>query len=290
MSAALTAEGTILGTFQYMAPEQLEGKDADARTDIFAFGALVYEMATGKKAFEGKSQASLIHAIMGVDPPPISTMLHASEREPSARSAGGGAPAPEKMWGPASIQMLDRVVKKCLAKEPDERWQSAKDLHDELKWVAEAGSQSATALGAAQGRSTAAAPFDAAQGRPAARHTVRERVAWVLMAIATAAAIALGVPYLRSAPSDVHPIRFSMSPPQNVTLGRGTGQIGAVVSPDGRRVAFIANRVGTAFLWVRSLDALEAQLLPSTENASLPFWSPDSRTLGFFTGGEAQDH
>ena len=115
----LTAHGAILGTFQYMAPEQLEGKDADARTDIFAFGALVYEMVTGKKAFEGKSQASLISAIMSSDPPPVSTVL------------------------PLAPPALDRVIQTCLAKDPDDRWQTARDLLRELKWVADAGPHAA---------------------------------------------------------------------------------------------------------------------------------------------------
>ncbi len=113
----LTQEGTVLGTFQYMAPEQLEGKEADARTDIFAFGAVLYEMATGKKAFTGKSQASLISAIMSTEPPPISTI--------------------QPMIPPA----LDRVVKTCLAKDPDDRWQTAHDVMLQLKWIAEGGSQ-----------------------------------------------------------------------------------------------------------------------------------------------------
>src|SRR6266852_5215939 len=113
----LTAEGSIVGTMQYMAPEQLEAKEVDARTDIFAFGVVVYEMAAGKKAFGGKSQASVIGAILKDDPPPISSF--------------------QSMTPPA----LDRVVKRCLAKEPDERCQSAKDLTDELKWIAEGGSQ-----------------------------------------------------------------------------------------------------------------------------------------------------
>src|SRR6202790_2685156 len=113
----LTAQGTILGTLQYMAPEQLEGKDVDARTDIFAFGAVVYEMATGKRAFEGKSQASVISAIMSSDPAPMTSL--------------------QPMTPPA----LDRVVKRCLAKEPDDRWQSANDLTNELKWIAEGDSQ-----------------------------------------------------------------------------------------------------------------------------------------------------
>jgi eukaryotic-like serine/threonine-protein kinase len=111
----LTAQGSIVGTLQYMAPEQLEGKEVDARTDIFAFGVVVYEMATGKKVFEGKSQASLIAKILETDPPPMSS------RQP--------------MTPPA----LDRLVKKCLAKEPEKRWQAASDVCDELKWIAERG-------------------------------------------------------------------------------------------------------------------------------------------------------
>src|SRR5262249_12297364 len=109
----LTQEGTILGTFQYMAPEQLEGKEADTRTDVFALGATLYEMATGRKAFSASSQASLITAIMSADPPTISTV--------------------QPMPPPA----LDRVVKKCLAKDPEDRWQSAADLGSELRWISE---------------------------------------------------------------------------------------------------------------------------------------------------------
>ena len=107
-------QGTILGTLQYMAPEQIEGDEADARTDIFAFGAVLYEMLTGQKAFEGKSQASLIGAILHVEPRPVGTV--------------------QPLVSPA----LDRCVRKCLAKDPDRRWQSAGDLHDELQWIAEA--------------------------------------------------------------------------------------------------------------------------------------------------------
>src|SRR6202171_3470778 len=119
---AITAEGTIVGTVQYMAPEQLEGKEVDARTDIFSFGTVVYEMATGKRCFEGKSQASLIAKILETDPPPISSL--------------------QPMTPPA----LDRVVKRCLAKDRDERWQTARDLEVELKWIAEGGSHVALAL------------------------------------------------------------------------------------------------------------------------------------------------
>src|SRR6266849_8222463 len=119
--AKLTVEGTIVGTFQYMAPEQLEGKEADARTDIFALGEVIYEMATGKPAFCGKSRASLIAAILTTEPPPITQSQ------------------------PLTPPALERVVKKCLAKDPDDRWQSASDLASELNWIAEAGSQAGEA-------------------------------------------------------------------------------------------------------------------------------------------------
>src|ERR1700676_471239 len=123
----LTAQGTIVGTLQYMAPEQLEGREVDARTDIFAFGAVVYEMTTGKRAFEGKSQASLIAKILETDPPPISSL--------------------QPMTPPA----LDRVVKRCLVKDPDDRWQTARDMEIELKWIVEGGSQAAMPLAIARG-------------------------------------------------------------------------------------------------------------------------------------------
>jgi serine/threonine protein kinase len=117
VSSDLTGNGTILGTVQYMAPEQVEGKEIDARTDIFAFGSVVYEMVTGRKTFEGQSQASVIAAILAHDPPPMSSL--------------------QRMAPPA----LDRAVKKCLAKDPEERWQSVRDLRDELKWIGEGSSQ-----------------------------------------------------------------------------------------------------------------------------------------------------
>src|SRR5580692_5453803 len=116
LQSAITGEGAILGTLQYMAPEQVESKEVDARTDIFAFGAVVYEMATGKKAFEGKTSASVMAKILEAEPPSMASLQ------------------------PMTPPMLDRVVKRCLAKEPDERWQTASDLANELKWIAEGGS------------------------------------------------------------------------------------------------------------------------------------------------------
>src|SRR6202521_4018882 len=129
MNSAITGEGTILGTLQYMAPEQVEAKEVDARTDIFAFGAVVYEMATGRKAFEGKSSASVMAKIMEAEPPSMSLLQ------------------------PMTPPQLDRIVKTCMAKDPDERWQTAGDLCRELKWIAEGGSQTAVPAAVSAGRS-----------------------------------------------------------------------------------------------------------------------------------------
>jgi Tol biopolymer transport system component/predicted Ser/Thr protein kinase len=254
MKSGITGEGTILGTLQYMAPEQVEAKEVDARTDIFAFGAVVYEMATGKKAFEGKTQASLIAKILEIDPPLISSL--------------------QPMTPPA----LDRVVKKCLAKEPEKRWQAASDVCDELKWIAEGGSQ--TGLPAP---TSASRKSDLGDGR----------LAWIVAAVFFLAASALGYfVYSRPAPQQAHAVRFTLFPPDKWSLA-GTGAVttGAtapvITSPDGQQIAFVAvSAEGKTLLWVHSLDTLAAQSLAGTEGASAPFWSPDSRTLGFFAGGK----
>ena len=200
VSSSLTGRGAILGTLQYMAPEQLEGKPADARTDIFAFGALLYEMLTGRKAFEGTSQASLISAILSSDPPPIALLQ------------------------PLSPPALDRVVKKCLAKDPDERWQSAHDLTSELTWIAESGLQTAVA-----------APGVDAQVRSRAR---TQRYGWIAAAVFLLTTLALaGALYLRRAPVDTRVYRSTFVPPGNA--GHPLFSILAL-SPDGRRLAFVA--------------------------------------------------
>jgi serine/threonine protein kinase/dipeptidyl aminopeptidase/acylaminoacyl peptidase len=243
----LTGEGTILGTFQYMAPEQLEGKEADHRTDLFAFGAVVYEMATGKRAFTGKSQAGLIGAIIKDNPPPISAI--------------------QPMVPPA----LDRVVRKCLAKDPDERWQSAHDLMDELTWIAETESQASKPDAVAVERKN------------------RERVGWLgLTALLLITALILAIAYFQRSPAEVRAVRFLIHPPENssfVSTGLTAGPV--TVSPDGRRLAFVATTAeGRNLLRVRSLDAISPQALTGTEGASWPFWSPDSRFVGFFAQGK----
>jgi eukaryotic-like serine/threonine-protein kinase len=244
--ASLTAQGTIIGTFQYMAPEQLEGREADARSDIFALGAVLYEMATGKKAFSGKSQASLIAAILDRTPPPISTI--------------------QPMTPPA----LDRIVKTCLEKDPEDRWQTAHDVMLELKWIAEGGSQA---------------------GLPApvvARRRSRERLAWIVAGVLAASTIALAILELRRPRSARAVVRSIVLPPGKTTFSFVSGGAGPVkISPDGRQLAFVASESGgKRQLWIRPLESLMARSLPATEGATYPFWSPDSRSVGFFADGK----
>jgi Tol biopolymer transport system component len=233
----LTQEGTILGTFQYMAPEQLEGREADARTDVFAFGCVLYEMATGKKAFSGASQASLISAIMKEEPAPISAV--------------------QPMTPPA----LDRVVRTCLAKDPEDRWQSASDLRNELKWIAAGGSQSGVAA-------PAVAP---------GRH--RAWLPWAAALVLAAAGFAAGRVWTK--PADAPVVRAAIDLPPQMILEQNNRSL--ALSPDGSMMAMSATGAdGRQLVWVRRLDGFAIQPLPGTEGAMQPFWSPDGRSIGFF--------
>jgi serine/threonine protein kinase/sugar lactone lactonase YvrE len=238
---ALTQEGTILGTFQYMAPEQLEGKEADARTDIFALGALLYEMATGNKAFSGATQASLISSILRDEPQPISQVQ------------------------PMSPPALDRVVKTCLAKDPEERWQSAGDVGKELRWISE-GSQAG-----------AIAPAISPRRR-------RDWLAWSVAGLLLLATIFLGNEVRRlGRSSPVQAVHSFLVPPEKTSF-RLTGDDSApiVLSPDGRSTAFGAG----GKLWIGSLASGAVRALAGTDSGTFPFWSPDSRFIGFFSDGK----
>jgi Tol biopolymer transport system component len=241
-AAPVTREGTLLGTVQYMAPEQLEGKDADARTDIFAFGCVLYEMATGKKAFSGSTQASLISSILRDEPQPISQVQ------------------------PMSPPALDHVVKKSLAKDPEDRWQNAADLGGELKWIAEAGSQTGA---------TAVAPQ---------RRRRRDWLAWVAAGLLLLTTLFLGNEVRRLRSGDrVRAIHSYLDPPEKTTF-RLTGDDSApiAIAPDGTRAVFGAG----GKLWLQSLAAGTVTPLAATDGGRFPFWSPDSRSIGFFSGGK----
>jgi Tol biopolymer transport system component len=243
MTTPLTAQGTIMGTFQYMAPEQIEGREADARADIFAFGAIVHEMLTGKRAFEAKSQASLMAAILERNPPPLSTLQ------------------------PLAPPELDHIIARCLAKEPEERWQSAGDLMRELRWIA----------GLAQRPAGAQAPR-----RQASRHLW---IAWLVAAVALGMAGVLGALLLRRPAEAVAPlVRSAITAPKGARfqfVGDSAGPI--AIAPDGRSVAFVAaDAQGMTHVIVHSLETATDRALAETEGATFPFWSPNSRSIAFF--------
>jgi Tol biopolymer transport system component/predicted Ser/Thr protein kinase len=241
VSKPLTAAGTVIGTYQYMAPEQLEGKTSDARSDIFALGAVLYEMASGRRAFSADTQASLIGAIMHEQPQPVSAV--------------------QPMIPPA----FDRVIQSCLAKDADERWQTAHDVKLQLQWIEEGGS---------------------VVGLPApvaARRKSRERLAWIAFAAAALVAAVFAVGYVGRAPAPPLQTRFEIAPPPELaTVGSPR------ISPDGRLLVFRGvDTNGNAQLWVRPMDSIEARPLAGTEGAkddARPMWSPDSRHVAFFVG------
>ncbi len=249
---ALTQQGTILGTFQYMAPEQIEGLEADARTDIFAFGALLFEMLTGRTAFAGKTRAALLGAILKDDPPRVSSLV------------------------PGTSAAIDRVISTCLAKDPDDRYQSARDLHRDLGWAASPEPASTGPVASSPG------PARSARGP------------WLLAAVATAGfavASIVAIQHLRETAPVLQSVEFAIPvPEQHVFAGVPGGGTGAAtqlaVSPDGQHVTFVTRKDGRFQLWLRSVGSVTARLLPGTEGAAFPFWSPDSRTIGFFADGK----
>jgi eukaryotic-like serine/threonine-protein kinase len=257
-SGPLTQAGTIVGTFQYMSPEQVEGKDADPRSDIFSLGAVLYEMATAHRAFEGKTTASVIAAILERDPPPISSVQ------------------------PNSPLMLERLVKTCLAKDPDERWQTAHDVKLQLQSMREAGSQlsvassAAASAAAAEAASTAASVAAAAQTR-----RNRDRTLLILGTALLTAIVAGALGYMARPPKPETKLNATITLPPNLQIE--PFNISFAFSPDSQKIAFVGvGADGRSNIYIRPLDTDIPQLLAGTEGAASPFWSPDGHSIGFF--------
>jgi eukaryotic-like serine/threonine-protein kinase len=239
-TAPVTEVGTVVGTFQYMSPEQVEGKELDVRSDIFSLGAVLYEMVTGKRAFEGRSQLSVASAILEKEPIPLSTVR------------------------PLTPPALDHVIKKCLAKIPDERWQSASDLASELRWIAETGSQAEEA------------------GRVTTGRRRWDHAGWLVAAAFFLFLMADGV-YLWNTASKRPPAKYFNS---TVTVPLPANDV--ALSPDGRSVALVAysDQANKYVIWTHEVGSRGAAIVPGTGGASHPFWSPDGRFIGFFANGK----
>jgi eukaryotic-like serine/threonine-protein kinase len=232
----IAQEARIVGTFQYMSPEQIQGKDVDARSDLFSFGSLFYEMLTGKQAFGGGDAASVIAAILEREPPPFA--VHSS---------------------------LERVIRRALAKDPDDRFQTARDLKVALSWAAEQ-------------------PISQLSEKRAKRR-------WLPLGVAGAAVLGVLLwTALRLSPGP-QPAgaasRFTVEPPAGVVFNyRITGD---AISPDGRLLVFrAASTNGTPLLWLRPIDSLTSRPLAGTDGGDYPFWSPDSQSLAYFASGKLE--
>ncbi len=233
LTKALTGEGTILGTVPYMSPEQLQGHEADARSDIFALGCVLYEMVTGKRAFDGKSQVSIMAAILEHEPAPINESV---------------VPA----W-------LDRLIRRCLRKSPDERWQNSKDVAIELREVR-------------------------TQSIPLIR--TNRAVVVTLSSLAVVASLVAAWAWFRTVPSPARAYTFVIPGPRAQTIFPA----GSSISPDGRWVTYLSLHDGYPQLWLHSTERGEARPLGGTESGSYPFWSPDSASVGFFANGKLKRH
>jgi len=237
--AALTAPGTFLGTAPYMSPEQIDGRPVDGRSDIFALGAVLYEMATGQRAFAGNTSSAVFAEILHGDPPAISSII--------------------KDASPA----FERLVQACLEKDPDRRWQSAHDVGLQLASIAQGGLSGVR------------------QQQPS-----RRWMQWLGWGVAGAALVVAGVSFVTRGTNVAPPERFALqiAPPTNSAFISDVEAVRFAVSPDGRRLAFVAPDAGVRRIWMRPLSSVESTPIAGTDGASSVFWSPDGRSIGFVVG------
>ena len=245
LSEPLTARGTLLGTLPYIAPEQVQGKDTDARTDLFAFGAVVYEMVTGRRVFKGDNQASLIAAILDAQPPSLSTL------------------------DPVTPTALDHLVTRCLAKDADDRWQTARDLHEQLAWIGRGGSE----------------PRDDVVASGVTQAAYRRTWLRALTAFVVGIGVTVAVVWMTRPATSEQTARFVVStPPDGPASAQGSA---LAISPDGNLIVYQV-RPGASpedrQLWVRTLDQLQATPLRGTEGAGASVFSPDGEWLAFWDG------
>ena len=242
MTEPITGAGAILGTLHYMSPEQVEGKDTDQRSDIFALGVVLYEMITGRRAFTGDTQAAILAAILKDQPAPM------HERQPQV---------------PRS---LERVVRKCMEKKPDDRWQSARDLKPTLELI-DLDAPTSASISSSQ---------------PIVPPPSRRR--WLWPSIAAVALLAIAGAAYTFWPKSEPPARvtrFEVALPPDVQLN--PTEFYVRISPDGTKLAFVSSG-GKAGIWIRDLESVQARVLAGTEGAVAPFWSPDSKSLAYAAG------
>jgi serine/threonine protein kinase/Tol biopolymer transport system component len=242
-----TDSGVVMGTVGYMSPEQIRGRAVDQRSDIFAFGAVLYEMLSGRRAFQGESAADTMSAILKEDPRELSSTT--------------------ENISPA----LERLVNHCLEKTPQERFHSARDVGFALETISGTSGQTVKS----------ASPL-------AVRTRNRERVVWAVLTVGLllTSLLALFVPLFRQRPTELHRVRFNVSLPQKAIFTSDVETHNLALSPDGRRLAFIATKDATKLLWLLSLDEVSPRTIPGTDGAYSPFWSPDSRYVAFFAKGK----